>query len=86
MVEQDLIQSQYRKISFHSWREEIFKDGIPKEAETFWAAVFEFQRSDGEKPYQHLAAYALSALSVQVSNAIVESLFSGYSCEKQVSI
>ena len=34
------------------------------------------QRGDGERPYKEIASYALAALTIPTSNAIVERIFS----------
>jgi hypothetical protein len=77
MQERDLVEIQYRKILFHPWREEdSFSEGLPKDAVGFWSKVLNYARGDGVKPYEDLAQYALAALSVPVSNAVVERIFS----------
>ncbi len=77
MADPDLIQTQYRRIGLHPWREEeVFAAGLPREAEEFWSKVLDYQRSDNVKPYRELAQYALAALAVPVSNAVVERVFS----------
>ena len=83
MSDEAVAEIQYRRIMFHPWgREEIFKNGIPAQAEDFWAKLLLLERSDEVKPYEVLARYALAALSVPVSNAIVERVFSHVTCVK----
>ena len=71
------VDTQYRKIQLQIWREEaVFNGDLPKESEPFWAKIRKHQLSDGSFPYRELSNYALAALSVPVSNAIVERVFS----------
>ena len=77
MSDRDILQNQYRRIGLHPWREEsCFNGKIPGDAEEFWGKVVQFKRSDGTFPYEGLAKYALAALSVPVSNAVIERIFS----------
>ena len=74
---EDLIDNQYRKILLHIWEEEeVFKDGMPREAVPFWKGILEHQDSTMEHPYKDLALYALACLSTPISNATVERVFS----------
>ena len=73
----DEIQNQYRKIILNIWRDEpIFGGELPKDSATFWSKILKFHRSDGIYPFKALATYALAALSIPVSNAVVERTFS----------
>ena len=77
MPDPDLIETQYRRILLHIWKEEeIFGGELPKDTAQFWAKILHYKHSDGQRPYKELAQYALDALSVPVSNAIVERVFS----------
>ncbi|TRY78592.1 hypothetical protein TCAL_12280 [Tigriopus californicus] len=72
-----LVEMQYRKIQLHIWQEEsIFNGDLPQESESFWAKIRLYKLSDESHPYRELVDYALAALSVPVSNAIVERIFS----------
>ena len=72
----DEIQNQYRKIILNIWRDEpIFGGELPKDSATFWSKILKFHRSDGIYPFKELATYALAALSIPVSNAVVERTF-----------
>ena len=71
------IEDQYRKILHVVWNEEdCFQDGIPKESVQFWIKVSQYTDMSGDHPYSDLARYALSCLSLPVSNACVERVFS----------
>jgi hypothetical protein len=71
------IENQYRKILLHNWQEEeVFSGTIPEDTVKFWAGILKYQDSSKQKPYQELATYALSCLTVPVSNAVVERIFS----------
>lgn len=73
----DELENQYRRILLHPWvEEEIFAAGIPKDTETFWSKIFSFEGGEGIFPYRPLAKYALSCLTMPISNAFVERIFS----------
>lgn len=77
MGDKDAVQSQYRKVILHIWtEEEVFNGELPRDSSTFWAKILQFKRSDRVHPYEDLAKYALAALAVPVSNAVVERIFS----------
>ena len=48
----------------------------------FWACVLNCTNSVGEQPFKELALFALKLLTLPVSNAVVERLFSVMSCIK----
>ena len=64
------IEEQYRKILHVDWSTEMFKGNIPQDAELFWAGVLKHDNFKG------IARYALSCLTMPVSNATVERVFS----------
>ena len=77
MSDPDLIETQYGKILLHIWKEEeIFGGELPNDSAQFWAKILQYKLSDDQQPYKELAQYALDSLSVRVSNAIVERIFS----------
>jgi hypothetical protein len=83
MSNKDIIETQYRKISLQNWKDETVFDGeVPENAVKFWAGILKYTLRNGEHPYQELAVYALSALSIPVSNAVVERVFSHVTCVK----
>ena len=71
------IDNQYRGILYVDWKEtNVFKDGIPTEAVSFWSGVLEYQNLLGNSTYHDLATYALACLTTPTSNAVVERMFS----------
>ena len=71
------IDNQYRSILSVDWKEtNVFKDGIPTEAVSFWSGVLEYQNLLGNSTYHDLATYALACLTTPTSNAVVERMFS----------
>ena len=69
-ADSELLEEQYRKIVFVNWTEEAHKDCISGTSEEFWLAVY-------KKPnFKDLAQFVLTCLSVPVSNATVERIFS----------
>jgi hypothetical protein len=72
-----LVESQYRMIRQVIWvEEELFSGSIPENTEEFWCKIFSYKNSHDEFPFYDLALYALSALTVPISNATVERIFS----------
>ncbi len=71
-----LIEQQYRTISFINWSEEVFGGTIPKDTVDFWLGVKSYTNTMGEKVYNDLAEYALTCLTLPVSNSTVERIFS----------
>jgi len=77
MLNHDEIEAQYRRIILHIWKEEtVFNGELPKDPAALWAKICQHETSDSSHPYEQFAKYALSALSVPVSNAVVERVFS----------
>ena len=65
----DLFNDQYRKLIFVDWTKETHTNCINGSSEDFWLAVY-------QKPnFKQLAEFALTCLSVPVSNATVERIF-----------
>eukprot|EP00795_Rhopilema_esculentum_P002576 gene2576-769_t len=76
-VKSDVLEEQYRKVLLINWVDEnVFKGEIPDSTVAFWLGVLQYQNFLGSKPFKELAEYALSCLSLPVSNAIVERVFS----------
>lgn len=42
----------------------------------FWCNIWALKNGAGERPYAHLAEFVLAMLSLPLSNAVVEKLFS----------
>lgn len=74
----DIIEAQYQKILLHIWKEEeVFKDEFPiDDTVKFWSGISRHKNALGEHPYKELASYVLSCLTMPVSNAVVERIFS----------
>lgn len=79
----DQVEEEYRKIQFVNWVDEKVFDGeIPRDTVKFWAGVLKHETSTGKKPFKNVAEYALSCLSLPVSNAVAERVFSYVTCIK----
>jgi hypothetical protein len=83
----DQLENQYRNISLHKWKDEdvfktTFNGTIPQDFAQFWIAIGQYENALGENPYAELSEYALSCLSLPVSNAPVERMFSQVTCVK----
>lgn len=54
------------------------KDGVAAKVDIvkFWGNVWKLKNAVGEQPYAVLASYVLSLLTIPLSNAVVERLFS----------
>lgn len=48
----------------------------------FWACVLDCRDAGGSQKFKELALFALKVLTVPISNAVVERLFSVMSCVK----
>ncbi len=70
------IEEQFRKICFVDWGEEVFGGNIPQDTVEFWLGVRKFKNAAGTEAFKSLASYALSCLSMPLSNAVVERIFS----------
>ena len=69
---------QYSKLLLLNWKEEEVCNGeIPQDSEKFWIGVGNRTNSLGELMFDELSTYVLACLSVPLSNAIVERVFSG---------
>ncbi|KAK8768032.1 hypothetical protein V5799_021696 [Amblyomma americanum] len=79
----DVIELQYKQIVTRLWSEEAVFDGeLPEDSATFWVGIFKYENSKRVKPYKELALYALACLSYPMSNAVVERVFSEFTCVK----
>ncbi len=78
----EAVEAQYRQVLFVDWREEIFPEGIPDDAQSFWVGIANYTLSNGSQPYRELAKYALTCLVLPISNATTERIFSSVSCIK----
>lgn len=78
MVDYNTTEQQYRYVIQIDWiQEEVFSGGkIPDDTAAFWSGVMKYRNSMKEQPFYDLANYCLSCLSLPVSNAIVERIFS----------
>lgn len=71
------IEEQYRRIILINWSEEVFGgNAIPDESGQFWAKIRSYQNSQGKFAFEDLANYALACLTLPISNATVERIFS----------
>ncbi len=70
------VEEQYRKICFVNWSEEAFGGKIPEDTVDFWLGVKKFKNAAGKGAFESLADYALACLSMPLSNAVVERIFS----------
>ena len=71
------IEEEYRQMIHINWKEELPDGVIPTDTESFWLQVRQMRRSDSDDAkFAVLTNYALSCLSVPISNATVERLFS----------
>lgn len=48
----------------------------------FWGCVLEMRNAGGEYAFRELAEFALMALTIAISNAVIERVFSVLSCIK----
>ncbi|XP_043379135.1 uncharacterized protein LOC114019209 [Chelonia mydas] len=62
--------AQYQAINFQQW-----KSTDEDNAEQFWVEVYNFQDRSGEQCFKELALFALSLLTMPLSNADVEQAF-----------
>ena len=78
------IEDQYRKINHIDWAEtELFKDDvIPKDSVKFWSMVRCYKDLENKHSFRELADYCLTCLSLPISNAYVEKVFSRVSFVK----
>ena len=70
------IKEQYHKICFVDWAGEACGGTIPQDTEEFWLGVKKVKNATGKEAFASLAKYALACLSMPLSNAIVERIFS----------
>ncbi|KAH9363435.1 hypothetical protein HPB48_006029 [Haemaphysalis longicornis] len=66
-----LLDTQYRQLCFLPWKN-VTKNDIA----SFWVEVLHFTDASGERCFKELAEFALSLLSLPLSNADVERVFS----------
>ena len=62
-------EEEYRRLIFLN-QEEVFGSNVPSEPIPFWLRLSSYSRQ-GDKPYEHLAAYALNCLLLPSSTASV---------------
>ena len=67
-------EEEYRRLIFLN-QEEVFGSNVTSEPIPFWLRLSSYSRQ-GDKPYEHLAAYALNCLLLPSSTASVERVFS----------
>ena len=70
----DTIENEYRQLIHVNWKEEFPENQIPNDTETFWTLMHKKASSSGK--FLAISVYALSCLTIPLSNAIVERLFS----------
>ena len=70
------LDEQYRQVIFVDWKDHFPDSQIPTDSESFWTGVLKYEDAAGNKKFRMLALYALSCLSIPLSNAVVERLFS----------
>lgn len=69
------LENQWRNLLQVDWVE-IFKGELPVSAEVFWFGVGDYKDMLNRKPFFDIAQAALSVLSMPISNAVVERVFS----------
>ena len=78
MADQTKVDNQWSKFVLVNWREEpVFAEGIPTDSIEFWLGVSKKTDSLGHYCFPELCDYVFNCLTVPVSNAIVERIFSG---------
>lgn len=78
-VDKDAIEAQYRQLQDHTLFDispNLASQSEPVDVVHFWIAVWGVKKVNGERQFGDLAALALRALSLPVSNAEVERVFS----------
>lgn len=65
------LEVQWQTLSNVTWQNIVSKDSLK-----FWFEVYEYTNANGEKTYQELAMFAFTVLSLPLSNASVERVFS----------
>lgn len=71
-----VIEDQYRQVIHIDWRDQFPDNKIPPGSEAFWSGVSKYQNAEGINKFHDLSMYALASLSIPLSNAVVERLFS----------
>jgi len=69
------IENQLRKLPFIDWSSH-FADQIIESSTAFWSNVRVHKDVGGSQPFEKLAKFALKILSLPLSNAVVERVFS----------
>jgi len=59
-------------VSWHT----IFDGEVPQDSCTFWCAFYDYTDAGGRHIFKDIAVFALAVLSLPVSNAVVERVFS----------
>lgn len=75
------MENQWRRLLEVDWNEHCGGE-LPKDSSEFWVHVLQFRDPIGEPVFQDLAKWALSLLSLPISNAVVERAFSMMNCVK----
>lgn len=70
-----VLSSQYEKLIFINWEKE-FNCKIPTESVEFWSTVLKYKNALGEHCFKEFAQVVLNILSLPISNAFVERVFS----------
>ena len=69
----DTIEQQWDNISYVKWDKDVVKS---KDPEKFWKLVSQYEDASGENPFKDLVAFVKKLLSLPLSNAEVERVFS----------
>lgn len=69
------IENQLRKLPFIDWSSH-FEDPVMESSTAFWSNVRAHKDVGGFQPFEKLAKFALKILSLPLSNAVVERVFS----------
>jgi len=74
-VDIDDIDSQWRNLINIDWKD-YFKDEVPNDPAKFWICVRFFKNAGGDFIFKDLSVIVIKLLSLPLSNAVVERVFS----------
>ncbi|KAK7871547.1 hypothetical protein R5R35_010347 [Gryllus longicercus] len=77
-IDIDKLEAQWRSLGTLTLKDinPEFSDGMEIDSVKFWGNVRQLSNAIGETPYEQLADFCLKALTLPVSNAVVERVFS----------
>lgn len=80
-MDKELLEEQWREIKNKAISDlcphpELYANVHKMDINHFWACVLDYTNSGGVHEFRELALFALRALTVPISNAVVERLFS----------